>query len=269
MKAGVIGYPISHSKSPIIHGYWLDKYNINGTYHSIEIKPEDLKSKIKNLINDNYNGFNVTVPHKENIVALCDELDDTAKKIGAVNTVVIKDGKLYGKNTDAFGFIENLKQNSKIVLNGSKIMVLGAGGAARAVLYGLLDADASEILLTNRTMEKAVTLQSLSPSKIKIIDWVEKEKYLSDINLLVNTTSLGMKNQPALEINLQSLNKNALVTDIVYVPLMTDLLTCAQINGNEIVTGIGMLLHQARPAFAAWTGVMPAVDNDLMAKVLS
>lgn len=268
MKTGVIGYPIHHSKSPIIHQYWFDKYNIDGGYQPIEIKLEDLEEKIKDLVDQGYTGFNVTVPHKENIFKICDEIDDTAKKIGAVNTVVIKNKKLYGTNTDAFGFIQNIKTFQPVDFKDKKSMVLGAGGASRAVLYGLLEEGVDKILLTNRTREKAEKLKQLSPKKIKIIDWGKKEKFLNETDLLVNTTSLGMTGQKKLEIDLENLNKEALVTDIVYSPLITDLLETAQSRGNEIVTGIGMLLHQARPAFQAWTGVMPEVTKDLEQKVL-
>ncbi len=268
MKAGVIGYPISHSKSPTIHQYWMDQYNINGNYHHIEIKPKDLEIKIKDIIYQGYNGFNVTAPHKENIFKLCDEVDAAAKKIGAVNTVVIKDQKLYGTNTDSFGFIENLKSSQDIDFKKKKPFILGAGGAARAILYGLLQEGVEEILLTNRTIDRAENLQKLDPNKIKVIPWEEKETYLNKINLLVNTTSLGTKNQQSLEINLDNLTSNSLVSDIVYNPLMTDLLSQAKDRHHSIVTGIGMLLHQARPAFKAWTGVMPEVTKDLEQKVL-
>lgn len=269
MKAAVIGYPIHHSKSPMIHQHWLEEHGITGSYEAIEIKPGELEVKIAEIIERGYDGFNCTIPHKENIFDFCDEIDNTAKIIGAVNTVTIKNKKLIGKNTDAFGFIQNIKVQSDFCFKSKRALVIGAGGASRAILYGLLKDGVEKILLTNRTKEKAVNLQSLNPDKIKIIDWEEKENYLNEINLLVNATSLGMVGQHELNIDLKNLNKNALVTDIVYTPLMTPLLERASAQGNDIVTGVGMLLHQARPAFEAWTGILPDVTDALTAKILS
>ena len=268
MKAAVIGSPIHHSKSPMIHTYWLDQYNIKGSYEAVEIKADNLTAGVQDLIARGYDGFNVTIPHKENIMKLCHDVDTRAQKIGAVNTVVIKDGKLLGKNTDSFGFIQNIKSKNMFNFKGSKALVLGAGGASRAILCGLIDEGVSEIYLTNRTKSKAVELQKINPEKIKIIDWENKEDFLNDINLLVNTTSLGMIGCQELELNLENLNINATVTDIVYAPLMTPLLMKAQKRGHNIVTGIGMLLHQARPAFEAWTGILPDVTTALEQKVL-
>lgn len=268
MKAGVIGYPIHHSKSPIIHQYWLEQYNIEGSYEAIEIKPEDLKEKIQSLIDKGFDGFNVTIPHKESIFNLCDAVDEAAQKIGAVNTVVIKNKKLIGMNTDAFGFIQNIMAQSLFDFKGKKTLVIGAGGASRALIHGLASEGIEQILLTNRTVDKAEKLKEISPNKIEIIDWGDKENFLDGIDLLVNATSLGMVGQPKLDMALDNLSLDTLVTDIVYAPLMTPLLERAQDRGNEIVTGIGMLLHQARPAFAAWTGVLPDVTKELEQKVL-
>ncbi len=268
MKAAVIGYPIHHSKSPLIHRHWLEQHNIKGSYEAIEIKPDGLTAGVHDLITQGYDGFNVTIPHKENIMQLCYDIDTHAQKIGAVNTVAIKDRKLFGKNTDAFGFIQNIKSKNEFNFKDSKALVLGAGGSSRAILYGLIGEGVDEIYLTNRTKSKAVELQKINAEKIKIIDWEEKENFLEGINLLVNTTSLGMIGCQNLEINLDGLNINATVTDIVYAPLMTPLLMQAQKRGNNIVTGIGMLLHQARPAFEAWTGVLPDVTTALEQKVL-
>lgn len=268
MKAAVIGHPISHSKSPLIHNYWMKRNNIEGTYEAIDIAPENFEEGIKKLIGQNYSGFNVTVPHKEKIISLCDEVDAIAKQIGAVNTVTIKDGKLFGTNTDAFGFIENLKEKCPDI-NGKKAFVIGAGGASRAVLQGLIEEGVASIKLTNRTIEKAQELQKIAPDKIDIVDWNDKSAALNDVDILVNATSLGMAGQSVLEINLEALPKNSVVNDIVYAPLMTDLLQAAQSRGNVIVTGIGMLFHQARPAFEAWTGILPDVTQELKTEVLS
>lgn len=269
MKAGVIGYPIGHSKSPLIHQYWLELYGLQGSYTAIEISKDNLKEKIKDLIDQGFNGFNVTIPHKESIFQLCDQVDDKAKIIGAVNTVIIKDKKLYGTNTDAFGFIENIKLQTKFDFKNKSALVLGAGGASRAILYGLLQENIEKIYLTNRTIEKANLLRELDNQKIIVVDWQQKENYLDKINLLVNTTSLGMIGQDPLDINLQNLNPDCLVTDIVYKPLMTPLLESAKTKQNQIVTGIGMLLHQARPAFKEWTGIMPDVPDELTKRILS
>lgn len=270
MKAGVIGHPITHSKSPIIHQYWLDEYHISGSYEAIDIAPDNLAAEIQRLMAEGYSGFNVTVPHKQAVMALCDGLDETAQKIGAVNVVVIRNKKLFGQNTDAFGFIQNIMTSQPdFSCDGKTAFILGAGGAARAVIYGLLQAGISRIKIANRTIEKAEELKEFAPDKIDIIDWEDRSKALMDVDLLVNTTSLGMMGKPILEIDLSALPTGALVNDIVYAPLMTDLLVAAEKRGNKIVTGIGMLLHQARPAFAAWTGTMPEVTKELEAQVLT
>ncbi len=268
MKAGVIGYPIKHSKSPVIHGHWMDTYNIDGDYQKIEIEPDNLNRNIKKLIQEKYNGFNVTIPFKEDIFKLCDYVDEHAKKIGAVNTVHIKDGQLYGTNTDAFGFIQNIKENSTFQFENKCAFILGAGGASRAIIYGLLNEGIEKIYLSNRTRKRAEELQAMSPDKIEIVEWGDKENSLYKTDLLINATSLGMVGQNVLSIDLTALPDHAIVTDIVYTPLMTPLLKQAQDKGHEIVTGIGMLLHQARPSFEAWTGIMPDVTSELEALAL-
>ena len=268
MKVAVIGHPVAHSKSPLIHQYWMNQSSMKGVYNAIDIAPENLKDGIQQLIDQNYNGFNVTVPHKEALKDLCDEVDDIAQAVGAVNTVIIQDKKLIGTNTDVFGFIQNIKSSSSFNFDNKTAFVLGAGGAARAVIYGLVQEGITAIKLTNRTAEKAVELQSMAPESIEIIDWDEKDKHLKNIDILVNTTSLGMVGKPTLTLSLKNLPKQALVSDIVYAPLMTDLLTQAQHRGNEVVTGIGMLLHQARPAFQKWAGILPDVTEELIEKVL-
>ncbi|MDB2682753.1 shikimate dehydrogenase [Alphaproteobacteria bacterium] len=273
IKTGVIGHPISHSKSPLIHNHWIKKYGLSGEYLPIDIPCDDLKSRIEDLKNESYAGFNVTIPHKESIHELCDEIDETAAKIGAVNTVIIKDGKLLGRNTDAFGFIENIKQSApNFSLKDKTAFVLGAGGAAKAVIYGLQQQGIKKIFICNRTRAKAENLLQHF-TNLEVIDWCSNsddyKASLSESNLLINTTALGMNGQPELPIDLKSLNKDALVSDIVYAPLITPLLESAQARGNKIITGIGMLLHQARPAFEAWYGVMPEVDEELQQKALA
>ena len=268
LKAAVIGHPISHSKSPLIHTHWLERYNINGNYEAIDIAPYDLKDGIRQLTTQDYCGFNVTVPHKQSIMAFCDDIDPAAQAIGAVNTVHIQDGKLTGYNTDAYGFIENIKTvHSKFDFKALPATILGAGGAARAAVYALLQAGCPEIRITNRTIEHAKDIQKLSPSKIYVVPWDKREDALTACGLLVNTTSLGMAGQPPLEIELDAAQHEMIVNDIVYAPLITPLLKDAQSKGHKIVTGIGMLLHQARPAFEIFFGQLPDRDPDLLQKV--
>jgi shikimate dehydrogenase len=268
MKAAVIGYPIAHSKSPYIHEYWMKQNNIAGSYEAISIDPKNFKDGIQKLIGQNYNGFNVTVPHKQNIIEFCSEIDKTAQAIGAVNTILIKDQKLIGKNTDSFGFIENIKQQKpNFIFKNKQVLILGAGGASRAIIYGLKQQNVAKIHLSNRTLEKAQILAK--EFDIEFIEWEKKESVLDKIDLLINTTSLGMVGKPELELSLETLKPEALVTDIVYAPLMTELLKQAKNKHNQIVTGIGMLLHQARPAFQAWTGIMPDVTEELEELILA
>lgn len=270
MKAGVIGHPVSHSKSPLIHQYWMREHSITGSYEAIDIHPDNLQDGVKKLIDQGYDGFNVTVPHKTNIIDLCDDIDDSAKNIAAVNTVVIKDGTLYGMNTDAFGFILNVKQAiPEITFKEKNVSILGAGGAARSVIYALLGLGVSRINLTNRTLSAAEDLKKMAPDIIHVVGWDQRSDIARDADLLVNTTSLGMSGKPPLEMDLGLLPIEAVVTDIVYAPLMTDLLKNAQSRGNKTVTGIGMLLHQARPAFKAWTGILPSISEELQRQVLS
>ncbi len=273
IKTAVIGHPISHSKSPLIHNYWLDLYGLSGSYKAIDIASDNLKQGVADLVNQGYSGFNVTVPHKADIMALCDEIDDLAEAIGAVNTVSIKEGRLYGTNTDAYGFAQNIKETVKLnnwgwSFNQGKALVLGAGGAAKAVTYALIQEGVQEIIITNRTREKAEELAKLDNSKISVADWNNRSELVYGTNLVVNTTSLGMVGKPPLEIDLSLASKATLVTDIVYAPLYTDLLEQAKAKDLRVVTGIGMLLHQARPAFKLWNGVMPEVTAELERLVL-
>ncbi len=266
IKTGVIGHPIKNSKSPIIHNYWINEYGLSGTYKAIDIHPDNLKTGVQKLIDEGYAGFNVTLPHKVSIMALCKEIDDLAREIGAVNTVTIKGGKLYGTNTDAYGFIKNIKINApNFDFKKGRAVVLGAGGAAKSVLYALLQEGVPEIIITNRTKEKA---DSMASGIIKSANWEKRNSIIENANLIVNTTSLGMIGKPALDIKLSNKN-NVLVTDIVYAPLYTDLLKAAKSQNLEIVTGIGMLLHQARLGFKLWNGVMPEVTKKLEEMVLS
>lgn len=274
IKTGVIGHPISHSKSPIIHTHWIDTYHCNGAYEAIDIAPENLQSGVQKLIDEGYRGFNVTVPHKRAIMNLCADMDANARTIGAVNTVTIENGQLFGQNTDAYGFIENLRNASRNfgfswAIEHGPAVVLGAGGAARAAVYGLLREDVPEIILANRTREKALEIAKLDPSRVRVVDWTERSNVLSGVNLLVNTTSLGMAGQGDLDMDFTRAHEDMLVHDIVYNPLYTDFLRGARDEDLRILTGIGMLLYQAKPAFEEWYDVTPEVTQILEDRVLA
>jgi len=247
--AGVIGWPVKHSLSPKLHNYWLNKYGIDGEYLRQEVKPENLAAAVKACVAEGWCGFNLTLPHKELVLPMLDSIDDVAAAIGAVNTVVIKPGgKLHGTNTDAYGFIENIRP----AINGkNKAVLLGAGGAAKAVCHALTKEGFVNIVVLNRTPEKAAAFSAQFPRATSVV-WEERNSVLCDADLLVNATSLGMAGKEPLDIDLSSLPKHALVTDIVYTPLITPLLAQAKARGNPIVDGLGMLLHQAVPGFKAW-----------------
>ena len=268
IKAGVIGHPAGHSLSPLIHNYWIRYYGFPGIYGIVDIMPDDFENGVRRLIEDGYIGFNVTIPYKQKIMALCDSVDETARRIGAVNTVIVDEaGRLRGINTDSYGFVENiLTSDIPCDLKGAKALVLGAGGAARGIVHGLSRMGVEEITITNRTRQKAEEIATTFP--VKIIDWTDRAAGLADIGILVNTTALGMEGQPALEIELDNLPPQALVCDIVYRPLQTHLIRDARARHNPVITGIGMLLHQARPAFREWFGVMPEVDKEMEQAVL-
>jgi shikimate dehydrogenase len=271
-KSAVIGYPVKHSLSPILHGYWLSKYNIDGHYGLLEIKPDEFKDRFKNLANEGYIGCNITIPYKENVLDIVDKYSQIAKIIGAVNTVVFhKDGTIEGTNTDSYGFIENIKKSLPFFnFNKTKVVVLGAGGAARAVIYGLLKENVSEVVLLNRTKQRAIDLKNALSflGNITVVDWEERNLILKTADILVNTTSLGMQGQEELDICLSNLPISSLVTDIVYRPLETKLLKSAKMRGNLVVDGIGMLLYQAVSGFNIWFGIKPDVTKELKAHVL-
>ncbi|MCB9982890.1 MAG: shikimate dehydrogenase [Rhodospirillales bacterium] len=272
IKCGVIGHPITHSKSPLIHNYWINTYGLNGIYEAIDVAPENLETGVKRLIDEGYKGFNVTVPHKETIMALCDKIDHNAQNIGAVNTVVIENGRLRGMNTDGYGFLHNIwDTDPNFDFEDKCAVVLGAGGATRAIVSALIGERIGKIILLNRTRERAENLaedMGKVGNFITVEDWKNRHAVLTTADLLVNTTALGMQGQPVLEIDLGKLPVHALVNDIVYAPLDTDLLKAARVRGNKTVTGIGMLLHQARPAFKEWFGLLPGVTDELNELVL-
>ena len=270
--AGVMGWPVGHSLSPLLHGYWLTAHAIDGAYVPLAVKPDDFESAVRMLPQLGFAGANVTIPHKQAALAAVDELDDVAVRIGAVNTIVVRrDGRLWGTNTDAYGFLENLKaKHPAWDPAAGPAVVIGAGGAARAVVVALLDAGVASVRLTNRSRARAEALaRDLDAKKIEVTDWDMRVSALAGACLLVNTTSLGMTGQPPLDLDLAHLPQAAAVYDIVYVPLDTDLLKAAKGAGHPTIDGIGMLLHQARPGFAAWFGIEPVVDQALTTYVLS
>jgi len=268
--AGVIGWPVSHSRSPRLHGFWLEQLGIDGAYLPLAVAPENLEMVIRALPRMGFRGVNLTVPHKEAVMALVDELEPLATRIGAVNTIAVRDdGSLLGRNTDAFGFLENLRHTSPgWCPEAAPAVVIGAGGAARAVVAALIDARVPAIRLVNRSAERAARLAADLGGPVTVVDWAERAACLEDAGLLVNTTTLGMTGQSNLDLDLSALPVSALVNDIVYVPLETDLLARARARGNPVVDGLGMLLHQAVPGFEAWFGVRPEVSGQLRSFVL-
>lgn len=268
-KAFVIGHPIKHSRSPLIHGTWLAEHGIDGSYEAIDVAPDALPAFVARLRAGEFAGGNVTIPHKEAVFALCDSVDPLAKTIGAVNTLVRQpDGRIHGFNTDYMGFLGNLEQSTPGWAEGlERAIVLGAGGAARAILVALREQGVPEIVLLNRTPEKAEALAKEIPGPFVSGALADYARYAPGAGLLVNTSSIGMHGTRFENLDLRLLPKRALVTDIVYVPLVTPLLSDARALGLATVDGLGMLLHQAVPGFEAWFGVRPEVTASLRAKV--
>ncbi|MEE2722030.1 MAG: shikimate dehydrogenase [Pseudomonadota bacterium] len=267
--AGVCGWPIKHSRSPRIHNFWLKKYGIDGVYVPFAISPDRAADAFRALPDLDIAGLNVTVPNKEEAFRAMHETDRWAQRLKAVNTIVVRDGVLFGTNTDAFGFLESLRR-SRPGWRADKgpVVVLGAGGAARAIVAGLQDEGAPDIRIANRTAERAQALASEFGDPVRPVGWEDRADALDGSVLLVNTSSLGMEGQPPLDIALDALPVEAVVYDIVYVPLETPLLAAARARGNPAVDGLGMLLHQARPGFRDWFGTEPEVDEALRDHVL-
>ena len=268
--AGVIGSPITHSRSPQLHGYWLKSLGIRGFYIPMEVTEANLNDALRNLPKLGFVGVNVTVPYKERVLALADVVSDYATVIGAANTLSFrKDGTIHADNTDSYGFLENLRQGAPgWDVTAGPAAVLGAGGAARAVVVALRDAGAPEILISNRTRLRAEALQQEFGRKLRVVDWVQAGNMLEHAVTVVNTTSLGMEGKPQLRVPLDGLQKGAVVTDLVYAPLRTRLLEEAEAMGCITVDGLGMLLHQAVPGFERWFGVRPQVDAETRKAVL-
>jgi shikimate dehydrogenase len=263
--AGVMGWPIGHSRSPLLHGFWLERYGIDGAYVKLPVRPGDAPAALRALRLLGFAGCNVTAPHKQAALAAMDRVDDVVRRIGAVNTVIVRDdGSLEGRNTDAFGFMAHLAQSAPgFSAKSGPAVVVGAGGAARAIVVALIDAGAPEIRVVNRTRERADALAREFGRPLTAVEWNAREAALADTALLVQTTTLGMQGQPPLDLALDRLPASAVVDDIVYAPLETRLLAAARARGNRVVDGLGMLLHQGRPGFAAWFGVDPEVTQEL------
>jgi shikimate dehydrogenase len=269
LLAGVMGYPVMHSRSPKLHNYWLAKYGLTGTYVPLAIKAEHLRAALRALPALGFSGCNLTIPHKEAALAIVDRIDPLARRIGAVNCVVAAaDGSLAGQNHDAFGYIESVREAQPAWrADAGPIVVIGAGGGARAVLVSLIDQGAREIRLVNRTPTRAKALAGELGGPITALGWEQREVALKGAAMLVNATNQGMVGEPPLDLALDALPVSALVSDIIYIPRETALLATARKRGNPTVNGLGMLLHQARPAFQAWFGIMPEVTPELRAMI--
>jgi shikimate dehydrogenase len=269
LMAGVMGFPVMHSRSPTLHNYWLEKHGIAGRYMPLAIKPDGIERALRALPALGFSGCNLTMPHKETAVRFMDYLAPLVQKIGSMNCVIVAaDGRLEGHNFEAFGYAESLAQAVPgWRADAGPVVLLGAGGGARAVVAGLTEHGAREIRVINRSPERAQKLAADLGPPVVTLPWESRHDALADAALLVNSTSQGMHGQPPLDINLENLPATAVVSDIIYIPKETPLLAAARRRGNKTVNGLGMLLNQARPAFKAWFGVMPEVTPELRALI--
>lgn len=267
--AGVMGWPVAHTRSPAIHNHWIAKHGLKSAYVQLPVHPDQLQAAILGLSALGFAGCNVTVPHKVNAMMLMDELTPAARHIAAINTIVVRpDGSLLGANNDGNGYIQSLRDaNPTWRADAGPALVLGAGGAARAIVVGLLEQGAPEVRIANRTPDRALALAEAFGSRVKVFPWAERNDAMAGVKLLVNTTTQGMHSQPALEVHLNDLPADAMVSDAIYIPLETPLLEQARKRGHVTVNGLGMLLNQAVPAFEAWFGVRPEVTAELRAVV--
>lgn len=270
--AGVMGWPVAHTRSPAIHNHWIAHYGLKGAYVQLPVMPQRLEAAVRGLPALGFAGCNVTVPHKVNAMRLVDELNPAAQRIAAINTIVVlPDGRLMGMNNDGVGYIQSLRdQDPGWRADRGPVLVLGAGGAARAIVVSLLDEGAPEVRLANRTPERALELaQALADPRLNVLDWSQRNEAMDGVHLLVNTTTQGMHGQPALDVRLDALPSQAWVSDAIYIPQETPLLSDARQRGLVTVNGLGMLLNQARPAFHAWFGVMPDITPALLRDVMA
>ncbi len=267
--AGVMGWPVAHTRSPAIHNHWIAKYGLKGAYVQLPVQPERLETAIRGLSALGFAGCNITVPHKVSAMRFMDELHPAARRVAAINTIVVQpDGRLLGMNNDGAGYIQSLRDADATWRgDAGPALVLGAGGAARAIVVALLDEGVPELRITNRTLERAQELANDFGDRVKVVPWAERNEAMAGVSLLVNTTTLGMHGQAPLDVALDALPLEAMVSDAIYIPLETPLLTQARMRGHRTVNGLGMLLNQARPAFQSWFGVLPEVSPELRAAV--
>ena len=268
--AAVIGWPIEHSRSPLIHGYWLEKYNIEGSYKKLAVAPDGLSEFLTTLEANGLEGCNVTVPHKEAAFAIADLKDASALAVGAANTIWREGAQTACANTDTYGFMRHLELSApQWSRHAGPVSILGAGGAARAIIFGFLQAGASDILVFNRSRERAEVLARHFGSKVKVLEWDQRTASSKNASIIVNTTSLGLKGQGSPDIDFKGVQPDCVVADIVYVPLETAFLKAARAHGLATVDGLGMLLHQAVPGFEKWFGRRPEVTPELRAKIVA
>lgn len=269
LLAGVMGWPVMHSRSPMLHNYWFQRHQLAGTYVPLAIEPEGLAAALRALHPLGFAGCNLTIPHKQQAMTIVDEVDEVAKRIGAISCVVVRaDGSLAGSNNDCYGFIHNIKQEQPgWRADAGPVVVIGAGGGSRAVCYSLAQEGAKEIRLVNRGFDRAQGIAEEFGGPIKALPWEQRHDALEGAAMVVNTTSQGMVGQPALDIKLDKLPTSALAADIIYIPLETPFLAAARQRGNRTVNGLGMLLHQGRPAWKAWFGIEPEVTPELRTMV--
>ncbi len=262
LRAGLIGYPLKHSRAPRLYQHWIRQYGIDGSYEIVEIDENEFETRLRQLVNDGWRGGSVTMPHKETALSLADEVSERAMAIGSTNTLIFESGKIIADNSDGVGFMKNLMHTAGKSFNPTKpALVFGAGGACRAVLHSLLDADIPEISIANRTHERAQSLAKRFGTKVRVVDWDKSESAMPGVGTIVNTTSMGMSTNPPLPFKLDLADDDAVVADIVARPTLNSFLDAAQARNLKTVSGLGMLLHQAPPGFEAWYGVKPTVDD--------
>ena len=269
--AGVLGNPIAHSKSPILHQYWLRQNKIKGFYIPLKVSDDDLEMTLRNLPKIGFSGVNVTVPHKESVMNFAKIKTERANLIGSANTLTfLPEGGFKADNTDGYGFMKNLEEQAPVWdPKEAKVLILGAGGACRAVIGALLESGVEKLHVTNRTQKRAKDLQVFFNSQIELIEWSEKEELLKNVNTVINATTLGMVGSDELQFSLSKTNENTTIVDLVYNPINTPLLVEAHKKGCHVVNGIGMLLHQAIPGFKEWYGVKPTITKKLLNRVMS
>ena len=269
--AGVMGWQVAHTRSPAIHNHWIARHGLKGAYVQLPVHPDRLEAALRGLPALGFAGCNVTVPHKVSAMHFMDELHPTAQRVAAINTIVVQpDGSLLGMNNDGAGYVQSLRDADPTWRgDAGPALVLGAGGAARAIVVALLDEGVPELRITNRTLERAQALAEAFGERVKVVPWAQRNDAMAGVSLLVNTTTQGMHGQPPLDVALDALPAAAMVSDAIYIPMETPLLAQARLRGHRTVNGLGMLLNQARPAFKAWYGVMPEITPELRAAILA